>query len=355
MMMTRNNLRLAAAAAALSAALLTLGGCRVHEYPTYPEGFSEENSIQIAVRPEFSTQMLDYLTITKSYWDEQGAGYNARIAVQVYRYYADEVTVDKSEPAFSGSVIVSDFAEINKAVITVPADYRKYRVIAWMDFVPEGGTEDLYYTGGDLTNISFNGAYVGSEEHRDAFRGASDVDLSRYQGVGITIDRPVKMTRPLGKFRVLALDRENFISQYNIRHGIAPAADSETKTDVNLDDFTVVFTYVGYAPSAYDAVEDVSIDAESGLEFTSGITDAGDGTLELGYDYVFADAGGETTVTVSVALYEQGYESPLSQNTFAVPLRRGGITTVTGNFLTSSGGGGITVSPQFDGENEIYF
>lgn len=351
----------------LAAAAVLLAGCNVREYPTSgrpgEEGFEELNSIGISVRFKFALDMPDYTTVevledTRGYFSgfPNAAGYDARYTVKVFRYQNGyDNTLDLSAPVFSESITVADLDHLADTTLDVRLDGEKYQVLVWMDFVEKGTEEDAFYSTGDFTAISWQEGHSGSNDFLQAFRGITSVDLSRYQGAGITIDRPVKMVRPMAKYRIVATDREGFLTQYRLRHGLDAKGDDDPD-DLDLSSFHAVLTYTGNVPCEYNLFSDVPTDVTNGLSFTSPLRMLEDGTIELGTDYIFVEERETpTTVTVQASVYEDGFKSPLSNITFNLPLQRGCLTTARGGFLTGTGGGGITVSPTFDGEFDYTF
>ena len=78
--------------------------------------------------------------------------------------------------------------------------------------------------------------------------------------------------------------------------------------------------------------------------------------MTLGYDYIFVN-GTETTLAISVEVYNRDGELMSSTNPINVPIVRSKMTVVKGEFLTSKATGGITINPGYDGDDyniEIY-
>ena len=78
--------------------------------------------------------------------------------------------------------------------------------------------------------------------------------------------------------------------------------------------------------------------------------------MTLGYDYIFVN-GSETTLAISVEVYNRDGELMSSTNPINVPIVRSKMTVVKGEFLTSKATGDITINPGYDGEDyniEIY-
>lgn len=70
---------------------------------------------------------------------------------------------------------------------------------------------------------------------------------------------------------------------------------------------------------------------------------------ELGFDYVFVN-GHESSVTVSVEIYDRDGTLLSRSQPISVPLVRNKVTIVRGKFLTVKAEGGVSIDADFDGE-----
>ena len=76
------------------------------------------------------------------------------------------------------------------------------------------------------------------------------------------------------------------------------------------------------------------------------------GEAELGFDYVFVN-GSESTMVVSVEIYDGQGNIVSNFKPVDVPLIRSKLTTVKARFLTSDAMGGVSIIPDYDGEHNI--
>ena len=131
-------------------------------------------------------------------------------------------------------------------------------------------------------------------------------------------------------------------------------SDGDTKTPVvDLEKYTVVFFYSGYMPNAYNMMEGKPCDSATGVKFSSAISAIDNHDARLGFDYVFVN-GEESSVMVTVALYdEEGTQLSISRQ-IEVPIKRSMLTTVRGSFLMQNTGGGVAIDPGFEDEFNIY-
>lgn len=80
---------------------------------------------------------------------------------------------------------------------------RKYKIVAWADFVKQGETQDLHYNTSDLKNITCKDAPEEqlNDESRDAFTIVDDLDLGSE-----SVNKDLVLRRPFAKLRIVATD-----------------------------------------------------------------------------------------------------------------------------------------------------
>jgi hypothetical protein len=144
------------------------------------------------------------------------------------------------------------------------------------------------------------------------------------------------MERPLARFKLISDDLIDFISK-----------QSEDNPSVDLDDYSVVVSYVGYMPSAYSMIADKAVDASTGVQFNSSCEQVNDSEVFLGYDYVFANES-NTAVTIQVALYDKIGKCVSSSKSVKVNLRRNHCTILRGKFMSSDSSDGIKIETKYD-------
>ena len=81
----------------------------------------------------------------------------------------------------------------------------------------------------------------------------------------------------------------------------------------------------------------------------AGMTQLDKNNAELGSDYVFVN-GHESSVTVSVEIYDRDGTLLSRSQPISVPLVRNKVTIVRGKFLTVKAEGGVSIDADFDGE-----
>ena len=370
--------RLSSSAAAC--ALLCITSCAVHEWP-------EPTPADVIVNLDFDTQMPQYKVLNEegTRASHDGRDYDIRYTIAAYRLLQDG---SYAEEPFLLKVFSKDEIEELNASFRFSIDEGSYRFYVWTDFVLAGTQSDYFYNTTSFRRISLQGAHEGNNDFRDAFSGSADLKVIRRGSKETPSTVTVQMRRPLAKFEFITTDLQEFITktiEAMIRKEEAEAAakageakseggdnpeditptESDTKTDgdtktgdtktpvVDLEKYTVVFFYSGYMPNAYNMMEGKPCDSATGVKFSSAISTIDNHDARLGFDYVFVN-GEESSVMVTVALYdEEGTQLSISRQ-IEVPIKRSMLTTVRGSFLMQNTGGGVAIDPGFEDEFNIY-
>ena len=216
-----------------------------------------------------------------------------------------------------------------------------YSLLAWCDYVdPASPNADLHYATADLTDVTLAGDYDGNDHSRNAYSGMAPIDFTVYEGDTTTVITSDVALKPImGMIKFVATDYNQFL--------VKPLS------------VRVMVAYPGFLPHRYSVLRGVPFDATTGIYFiTNELTELsteGDGRATLGYDYVMVN-GDESTVTVALGLYNDEGKLVGQTGNLNIPIRRGGITTVEGHFLTKTqSSGGIGIDPSFGGDFNIYY
>ncbi|MCD8313910.1 MAG: hypothetical protein LUC24_07095 [Bacteroidales bacterium] len=355
-------LRMSAAVLAVSAMLLLPAGCDVHEYPEIPE------SVTLCLRLSYETDM----TVWNHVYDEGtvtetglGETYDNGLDEGVMRYviraypltdtrgsareYTQEfvLTKDLSESPQSLGVAYDSFVTVDLA----PGDYS---IMVWSDIVRDAGDE-RFYDEEDFSDVALQGEYRGDSDYRDAFSGTETVTLvtDMVEHARDTVE--IAMRRPLAKYELVATDLTEFIVEEMARAAAKSSAmpdGREEPASINVEDYRAVFYYVGFMPSAYSLFTDEAVDSTTGVLFESVPTDAGNGEVSVGFDYVFVNEG-VSAVTVQVGLYDGDGEQVSMTGAITVPLERSRHTVIRGAFLTEKATGGVSIDHNYDGEYNL--
>jgi len=366
--------RFFSSAALVACALLCITSCAVHEWP-------EPSPADVIVNLDFDTQLPQYKVLNEegTRASHDGRDYDIRYTIAAYRLLPDG---SYAEEPFLLKVFSKDEIEELNATFRFSIDEGSYRFYVWTDFVLAGTRSDYFYNTTSFRRISLQGTHEGNNDFRDAFSGSADLKVIRLGSKETPSTVTVQMRRPLAKFEFITTDLQEFITktiEAMIRKEEAEAAakagetkpeggdnpeditptESDTKTGdtktpvVDLEKYTVVFFYSGYMPNAYNMMEGKPCDSATGVKFSSAISAIDNHDARLGFDYVFVN-GEESSVMVTVALYdEEGTQLSISRQ-IEVPIKRSMLTTVRGSFLMQNTGGGVAIDPGFEDEFNIY-
>lgn len=350
--------------------LLTFVGCDVHEFPE-----ERHERVPFLLHLNFNTELPLYKEVVYTRNGENVSTsstdlHDVRYIINAYR--TGNMREDNREADTTFVFTKSDIADLNyTARLELYEGTYTFRV--WTDYVDAGSTEDKYYVTSDFSEIILanKSNHAGSNDYRDAFRGyvsATVINPAYYTGdIVNTIDNQatVEMKRPMGKFKFVSTDVEIFIDrvvQMMKDQGIYVDTDSEegdTRASyeqllqsINIYDFSVVFRYNIFMPCSFNMFTDKPADSWMGMSFTSYMYTEDYNEMTLGYDYIFVN-GSETTLSISVEIYDKDGKLMASSNPIDVPIARSKLTLVKGNFLTAEASEGIVISPEFDGEYNI--
>lgn len=342
---------------AAACALLCITSCAVHEWP-------EPTPADVIVNLDFDTQMPQYKVLNEegTRASHDGRDYDIRYTIAAYRLLQDG---SYAEEPFLLKVFSKDEIEELNATFRFSIDEGSYRFYVWTDFVLAGTQSDYFYNTTNFRRISLQGAHEGNNDFRDAFSGSADLKVIRRGSKETPSTVTVQMRRPLAKFEFITTDLQEFITktiEAMIRKEEAEAAakagetksEGDTKTPVvDLEKYTVVFFYSGYMPNAYNMMEGKPCDSATGVKFSSAISAIDSHDARLGFDYVFVN-GEESSVMVTVALYDEESTQLSISRQIEVPIKRSMLTTVRGSFLMQNTGGGVAIDPGFEDEFNIY-
>lgn len=343
---------------ALLSCAFCMASCDVHEFPDIPEKRA------LHLRLNYDTDMTEW----KHLYDgenmiEEGLGetYDNRRAYGNIRYVvrayplADKQRI--SQDYTQEFVFTKDIAEGYNHEVTLDLIPGDYNIMVWSDIVQHGG--DTYFH--DKTNfaeITLQGEHQGNNDYRDAFRGSGNVTLIAdiIERVPDTLD--IAMQRPLAKYEFITTDLTEFINKEQTRADAKSKAQStdgeDVTTKVSIEDYKVVFYYVGFMPNAYSLFTDKPVDSATGVLFESTLNSLSETEASVGFDYVFVN-GTESAVTVQIGIYDnEGTQLSLTEP-IKVPLRRSHHTIMRGMFLMSEASGGVSINPDFDGDYNLVF
>lgn len=313
--------------------------CHVHEWP-------KDNNEPLLIDLDFFTDfhIVNYsLEETKA--DDlhsYSVEYNHGIIYYTIRAYP-LFNNDIDENIFIEHTYIRNLALGQNDLCELNLSPGKYRITAFAQ-ISEFDDNIYFYDESDFNEIKLVGEYSGAHEYRDVFSGVIDIE------VGENRYAKLPMTRPTSKYELIATDLAEFFQREEVR-----MKSKGLHSRNSLDDYNVVFYYIGYMPSAYNLYEDRNVDSKMGVSFTSSPVMLNDNEVSLGFDYVFTSVT-QTYITVQVALYEKesGIRVSLSDE-ITIPLKRDDHTVVTGNFLFKNANSGFDIDAAYDDEFNLYF
>lgn len=352
--------------------IIALVGCDVHEFPE-----ESPDRVPFLLHLDFNTDMplfkeVLYTRDGELSTNDRFDSHDIRYIINAYR--TNNLRGENRTPDTTFVFSRSNVANLDyTAVLELPEGTYDFKV--WADYVNAGSENDKYYNTSDFSEIilSDRDNHSGSNDYRDAFRGYATATVSNpacYTGSAVdSINNQTRaeMKRPMGKFKFISTDVDVFLSrvtQMMKDKGMQISTDSEpdSKADdhllqsIDMGMFYVVFRYNVFMPCSFNMFTDKPADSWTGMSFISQINVADEDGLSLGYDYIFVN-GSETSLSISLEVYNREGELMSSTNPINVPIVRSKLTLVKGAFLTSTASGGVTINPGYDGEDyniEIY-
>lgn len=340
--------------------ILLVTSCDVHQWPVKPD------FVKCHLRLNYETDITEWNYLcNETEVVEQGYGETydnhreygkIRYIVRTYPILDKQRTTSDYTQEF---VFTKDIADGYDHEVTLNLLPGNYNVMVWSDLVPSNG--DVYYH--DATNfaeIKLLGNHSGSNDYRDAFRGTGEVsvvaDIVEY--LPDTLD--IVMQRPLAKYEFVTNDVADFLDKEAIREASkfngsnGASTDDNTTRAVDIEEYKVVFYYIGFMPDTYSLNTDKPIDSSTGVMFTTSLKKLNESEASIGFDYVFVN-GKKSAVTVQIGIYNnEGVQVSLT-DPIEVPLKRSYHTILKGTFLTMEAAGGVAINPDFEGEHNLIF
>ena len=314
---------------------LLAAGCSVHEVP---EGGDENPSVALTLNIDLDETMPLHSALVYSTRADKDL---ARYIVRLYPYVND--TYLKDAP-FEFVATEADLTDRSYTIGVLPLNYH---VEVWADWTRG---ETPFYDAADFGKIVLETEdYTGADEHRDAFCGEMDLDLSVYQENLSSHEATIVLARPNARFCFFSDDREEFLRYWAGVIALDNGTNVKDPDSIDLNDYVVRVYYPQYLPSEYDSHEGSVTDSATGVWYETKMKDLRDGTIEIAWDWVLA-TGDASSVVVSLAFFDQDGKFINRLDNILVPLAPGHLTTITGKLLTSNIQSGITIDPSFDGE-----
>ena len=343
----------------LIVSLALFAACDVHEWPRLPERvpfhlkLTFEKDMTVWQHAYDGTNVIEQ-GLSETYDNSREYG-RIRYIIRAYPLSEGQRSVREHVQEFVFTKDIEKGYEHEVTCQLLPGDYS---IMVWSDLV-EDESKAPYYNVSDFAGISLQGEHVGNNDHRDAFCGTGNISLAASVSEAAPCTLEITMKRPLAKFEIITDDLAQFLEKQTLRLMAAnaesePATGDGTKTKARLEDYNVVFYYVGFMPDTYNMFTDKPVDSSTGITFPSSMKETEEGTVSLGFDHVFVN-GKESAVTVQIGVYDHdGMQLSLTEP-IDIPLKRSCHTVLRGSFLMSEASGGMGIDPGFNGNHNLIF
>lgn len=340
--------------------MLLFSACDVHEWPENPE------LVELHLRLNYETEMTKWEhlydgaeVIEQRYgetYDNHRDYGKIRYIVRTYPVSEKMRTASTYTQEF---VFTKDISEGYNHETTLHLLPGNYNIMVWSDLVRK--SEDSYiHDASNFAEIKLQGDHKGNNDYRDAFRGSNNITLEAdiMEHIPHTLD--ITMQRPLAKFEFITNDLVEFINKESVRvaskgseNKDASSNDTSTRA-VSLEDYKIVFYYVGFMPKAYSINTDKPVDSSTEVMFETSLRKLSESEATMGFDYVFVN-GKQSSVMVKIGIYSiEGTQLSLTEP-IEIPLKRSHHTILTGTFLMSNAAGGVTINPSFEDDYNLIF
>lgn len=339
--------------------MLFLYACDVHEWPDKPE------KVQFTIKLNYELDMTKWqhrydgkklieLGLGETYDNSREKG-EIRYIVRAYPILKNQLVAQDYTNEF---VFKKDISEGYAQEMTLELAPGDYSIVVWSDLV-ENSNVTPYYNANAFEEISLQGEHAACNDYRDAFRGRGNISLVSDIVESSPCKIEINMQRPLAKFEFITSDLTEFIrketarlKKYNALK--SPSDDEPVPSKVRIEDYEVVFSYVGFMPNRYSIFTDKPVDSATGVVFRTSLKSGDNNETSIGFDYVFVN-GTESSVTIQIGICDPDGQCISLTDPIKVPLKRSHHTIIGGRFLTAETSGGVIINPDFDGDYNIIF
>lgn len=321
-----------------AAAGMALCGC-VHEMPETAQ------AVEVRLTFHHETGWTEYhhqLGVKGRAADDHRARY------LVYAYPEGSI----SSPALTFSFYRDDLS-LQDFTTSIALPPGRWDIYAWQDLEPTGGTP--YYKADDLSAITHTTPYRGDTERRDAFEGRISVEVPESYDAEAYAEGTVDMERPLARYVFIATDFDKFYDGAMAKlpaGGAAHTAQSAGQKAEQLSGYSIVVMYPYYMPAVYNRFTQRVTDSWSGVNFGAQIRPLSDSEAAIGSDHLFMNHH-QSSAQVQLGLRTPSGELQRLTDVLTIPVQRGQVTYVRGDFLTAGSGSGLDIDFEFSGDINI--
>lgn len=327
-----------------------LASCDVHELP------KGDDYVQLTFHLQYDEDMPDFTQVeyeTKARMSEYPVGeapYKLRTALRIYESQPGGTW--STTPLWASEHLSDDYGILDRD-ITISLPPHRLRALVWTDFIRTDGKQD-FFSLENFPEVYMVEDETGGTDFKSSFYARQDIALDEVLEMNAKVTVNIPMIRPSAKIRFFASDMEEYIAELRKRasSNVSPGPDAITPSSININEFKLRATYLGFLPDAWNVREALTSDASNGHGFTSSASLMDNGNVYLGCDFVFVD--NETTVDMMLEIFDDKGVLISRVNNLRVPIARGKVTDVTGRLLSHGVSGSVVIDPEFDGEFNIY-
>ena len=337
-----------------------MSACNVHEWP------DPKDYVRCHVRLNYNTDMTewDHLCENENV-GELGVGdiYDNHLESGIIRYIIRTYPISKDGHTMQNHmqefVFTKDIASGYDHEVSLDIIPGNYNIMVWSDLL-KAGESVPYYDAVKFTRIRLQGDYAANTDYRDSFRGLKQFSFVSDITEKLPDTLDIQMCRPVGKFEFIAKDVKEFVDKEykriyaNSNSGKSAADGNVSSRSINLEDYKVVFSYVGFMPSAYSIHTDRPVDSSTGVIFESTLKKLTESEATMGFDYVFV-RDNKSSVTIQYSVCDNTGKPIMVSKSLDVPVGRDYHTRVFGYFLTATSRGGTLINPDYNGEYNLIF
>ena len=288
--------------------------------------------------PQFERYYLGENKIASNEW-------NLRLVWEIYYGSNEEVRIGRGDLIERKVQLIDAAIELPSYTTEIELPAGTYTLLAWADYVPVGTEEDHFY---DTQNMSAIKSDLVLRENcqdndlRDCFARTYEFRIENVKYLGEPRHYETTLTRPQGRYVVLATDYKDYLDLSNI-----PVEQN------SVDCFYPTFLNVGY--SIPEARPNLSA-SQIGYKFTPMryVFDEKE-MVSLGDDYSFVNGKESHLILNLTVMNPQGNEISKNEN-IDIPIYPDKLTIVLGRFLANSGNsGGLGIDDKFENEIVIKF
>lgn len=331
--------------------LLTSSSCNVHQWP------EASKYAKLHLRLNYETEITEWkylyndddikeLGLGKTYDNCQQHG-TIQYIIRAYPLSGKQCAEEDFTQEF---VFTKDIDNGYNHNFTFDIPPGEYNIMVWSDLV-DTSTNTNFYNARKFSEITLKGTHVGNTNYRDAFRGTCNISLTTDYTEQSPDTLNITMQRPMAKFEFVTNDVAEFIKKEKYRYGPNGVSNGN---NIKIEDYKVVFYYIGFMPYAYSIFTDKPVDSATGIMFETKLKGLDKSKASMGFDYVFVN-GMVSTVTIQIGIYDKKGNQRSLTNPIKVSLMRSHHTTLTGNFLMQNASGGVDLNPNYDGDLNLVF